>query len=51
MSAVEGKHIMFSYAWKGGHRVVDEIARQFRSVGIPVWVDTRNGLGDDLIDG
>ena len=51
MSAVDGKHIMFSYAWKGGHRKVDQIAREFRSAGIPVWMDTRNGLGEDLIDG
>jgi hypothetical protein len=51
MSTVSGKHIMFSYAWEGGHRKVNQIAREFKSAGIPIWMDTKNGLGLNLIDG
>lgn len=51
MSTVNGKHIMFSYAWEGGHKKVDKIASQCVAANVPIWMDNRNGLGPNLIDG
>lgn len=51
MSTVSGKHIMFSYAWESGHKKVNQIASLCKTAGIPIWMDTQNGLGPNLIDG
>jgi hypothetical protein len=42
---------MLSYAWEGGHKIVDYVAREFKAAGIPIWMDTNNGLTQNLIDG
>ena len=52
MSNTNNKHIMFSYAWNGGHlEKIDEIARKFQESGIPIWMDVTDGLGPNLNDG
>ncbi|CAF1262785.1 unnamed protein product [Rotaria sordida] len=51
MSTTTDNHIMFSYSWKSGHEKVHDIARQFQAADIPIWMDTYNGLGPNLLDG
>ena len=51
MSKAGVKHVMLSYAWDGDRSKVEQIAERFSAAGIPVWMDTKNGLEANLIDG
>ena len=46
------KHVMLSYCWSSTRsHVVEQVANKLRAANIPIWMDTKNGVGDQLLEG